>query len=562
MKLPYKTPMIQVGAFLACLLSCAFCGASQKLLIDLGSVASAQPSADGYYWNTLTSSLGTTIASGGVVDHEGNTLNGVSIHVASTAEAAFDHAGDLRNGTQYPDSVARDGFVVHGTGTSGADVVTLTLAGFAPLTEMDISFYGATPYTSWSRYARCRVNATDDIYFNNAENTFHTAVLYSVTSTASGEVTIELDAYRTSSMESRQGYLNAIEITLNPPENMYVDWRKTALPSAGLSENQRVGFSDPDGDGLCNMVEYFLATDPLAANAFAQVTIDDSSPQTEMVYEYARSSTTQATIRYEVSENLQDWTQVNLSETLVNPDIDGDGKRELVQVRLPVGGGTPAQYLRFQVEDTTMSRQLTYPFIKVACVGDSITYGTSLQDRNTQSYPAQLGAALSFNYEVKNFGISGSTMLKNGDKPYWNQWAFGAAKDYNPDVVIIKLGTNDSKPWNWSSKANYIPNYRDMIGEFQAQSSEPLVVVGLPCPAYTTNFSISGTVVEGEIVPWLTQMAREDHLLMVDFFTAMSGKSQYFPDGIHPNADGYTIMAQTAKAVVEKATYMRTNWKP
>ena len=59
--------------------------------------------------------------------------------------------------------------------------------------------------------------------------------------------------------------------------------------------------------------------------------------------------------------------------------------------------------------------------IRVACVGDSITFGSGIQDRNTNSYPAQLGRLLGEKWETRNFGVSGATLLKNGDKPYWKQ---------------------------------------------------------------------------------------------------------------------------------------------
>ena len=93
--------------------------------------------------------------------------------------------------------------------------------------------------------------------------------------------------------------------------------------------------------------------------------------------------------------------------------------------------------------------------IKIACVGDSITYGAGIKDRKNMNYPVQLGKILGQKYEVKNFGNSGSTMLKKGDKPYWKQREYKAALEFNPNIVIIKLGTNDTKPQNWKHGAEY-----------------------------------------------------------------------------------------------------------
>ena len=98
----------------------------------------------------------------------------------------------------------------------------------------------------------------------------------------------------------------------------------------------------------------------------------------------------------------------------------------------------------------------------VACIGDSITYGSGISDRANDSYPAQLGRMLwEFDpqWQTRNFGVSGATLLRNGDKPYVQQGAYNQALAAEPDVVIIKLGINDSKSWNWVHKDEYVSDY-------------------------------------------------------------------------------------------------------
>jgi len=87
----------------------------------------------------------------------------------------------------------------------------------------------------------------------------------------------------------------------------------------------------------------------------------------------------------------------------------------------------------------------------VACVGDSITYGSGISNRDNNSFPAQLGRMLQKfdnQWQTQNFGVSGATLLRNADKPYVQQSAYNQALAARPDAVIIKLGTNDSKPWS------------------------------------------------------------------------------------------------------------------
>ena len=121
---------------------------------------------------------------------------------------------------------------------------------------------------------------------------------------------------------------------------------------------------------------------------------------------------------------------------------------------------------------------------RIACVGDSITYGAAIKDRAKNCYPAQLGRMLGEKFDVRNFGVNGATMLKKGDKPYWKLKAYADAHDFQPEVVVIKLGTNDSKPHNWKHKEEYVADYVALIESFQKLESKPTVWVCYPVPAY------------------------------------------------------------------------------
>ena len=99
---------------------------------------------------------------------------------------------------------------------------------------------------------------------------------------------------------------------------------------------------------------------------------------------------------------------------------------------------------------------------KVACVGNSITYGMCISNREHDSYPAQLQRMLGEKYEVGNFGKSGATLLRKGHRPYNTQIEYKKAIDFKPDIVVIHLGINDTDPRNW-------PNYRDeFINDYYA----------------------------------------------------------------------------------------------
>jgi acyl-CoA thioesterase-1 len=105
---------------------------------------------------------------------------------------------------------------------------------------------------------------------------------------------------------------------------------------------------------------------------------------------------------------------------------------------------------------------------RIACVGDSITYGYGLASPSQQSYPAVLQTLLGTQHTVSNFGTSGCTLLKKGDKPYWNDANFGASDAFKPDVVVVMLGTNDAKPQNWAYQADFASDYGSMIDHYRA----------------------------------------------------------------------------------------------
>jgi lysophospholipase L1-like esterase len=182
--------------------------------------------------------------------------------------------------------------------------------------------------------------------------------------------------------------------------------------------------------------------------------------------------------------------------------------------------------------------------VRVACVGDSITFGAGVQGRETNSYPAALGRMLGPKFEVRNFGRSGATLLKRGDLPYWTTREFADATSFAPDVVILKLGTNDSKPPNWAHRDEFATDARALIEYFRALPSRPWVYVCLPVPVYQDKWGINEATVAGQIIPELLRVAQEARVPVIDLHSALGQRSNVFPDGVHPNAVGASYLAQ------------------
>jgi lysophospholipase L1-like esterase len=189
-------------------------------------------------------------------------------------------------------------------------------------------------------------------------------------------------------------------------------------------------------------------------------------------------------------------------------------------------------------------------------VGDSITYGAGVEDREKNNYPLVLGTMLGESYEVKNFGVSGATMLRNGDKPYTKEKAYTQAIEFKPDIVVIKLGTNDSKPQNWGKhKANFEDDYESMIQSFRQANPAVKVFCALPVPVIGKGaFGITNEIVEPEVIPLIKKAAADTKSEVIDLYAAFKGKDELIPDKVHPNAKGAAIIAKTVHdAITAKA---------
>lgn len=187
---------------------------------------------------------------------------------------------------------------------------------------------------------------------------------------------------------------------------------------------------------------------------------------------------------------------------------------------------------------------------RIACVGDSITAGSGLASPQIESWPARLGELLGPDYEVRNCGVSGSTLLKNGNKPYWKVSAFAAATKFQPDIVIIALGGNDSKSVNWDSHHDeFSADANALIDHFGSLPSAPKIYLALPTPAFSKAFGVTES--NNELIrAVLREVATSRHLTIIDLYSPLRGDSALFKDGIHPQAEGAAKIARTVHSVL------------
>ena len=191
--------------------------------------------------------------------------------------------------------------------------------------------------------------------------------------------------------------------------------------------------------------------------------------------------------------------------------------------------------------------------IKIACVGNSITYGAGIKDRDNDSYPAVLNRLLGRDkYDVRNYGVSARTLLNKGDRPYMKEQAYRDALAFNPDIVTIKLGTNDSKPYNWKHHAEFKNDLRTLIRSFQALDSHPQIFPCCPIPGTRWSWGINDSTTLHHVIPYIEEVATEMNLPLIDLYTAFTPYVHLMPDQIHPNPDGAAIIAHEIATVLNE----------
>ncbi len=200
--------------------------------------------------------------------------------------------------------------------------------------------------------------------------------------------------------------------------------------------------------------------------------------------------------------------------------------------------------------------------IKIACIGDSITYGLGIKNSIETGYPAKLQTLLGDQYEVKNFGNSGrgvilSTMRGPKEpRAYMKQKSYTDAMAFEPDIVICNLGINDCDEWhkNDAKKEEFRKDYLTLIESFQNLKTKPKIFIWTRLAPILKGHRFY----DSAQTKWAFQMrldldavAEKADVFAIDMFTPLFGCPDIMQgDGIHPNELGAQRIADATYAQV------------
>ena len=196
----------------------------------------------------------------------------------------------------------------------------------------------------------------------------------------------------------------------------------------------------------------------------------------------------------------------------------------------------------------------------VACVGNSITEGYGIWA--DKKYPDHLQEMLGDGYTVTNFGVSSMTFagatIKGGDNnaSYWKTEKFKAALASSPNIVVIELGTNDSKYFMESEGANYnylygqceksqlYTDYEALIDTFAHLPTNPEIYATLQPYSNNVGWAIMDTAIVSQINPIIKETATKKGVNIIDLHTLFNTPEWFLDDSVHPNAKGAQELAK------------------
>lgn len=200
--------------------------------------------------------------------------------------------------------------------------------------------------------------------------------------------------------------------------------------------------------------------------------------------------------------------------------------------------------------------------IKVACIGDSITYGHGIKDWAKNNYPVVLQNLLGNGYHVQSFGVSGRCVQDNSDQPYRALQQYQDSLAYNADIIVFMMGSNDTKPENWVGEEAFKAALIDLLDDYTQNEKKPQIYIcTTPSCFFMEDFEGELTSFDlrpayADIAAGITsEVSTELGYPVIDIHTLTAENPQWFEtDGVHPNNDGAAAIAAAVYQAISETT--------
>ena len=192
----------------------------------------------------------------------------------------------------------------------------------------------------------------------------------------------------------------------------------------------------------------------------------------------------------------------------------------------------------------------------VACVGNSITEGYGI-DWGEKKYPDHLQELMQPGDSAANFGTSGKMFYKESGESYWVQGKIKEALAFPADIVVIELGTNDSKLFYYTYYNVTVdmlkPSYEDLLDTFAHLPTHPEIYATLQPYSNNESWGIMDSTIVKYINPLIKETSVEKGVNIIDLHTLFQTPAWFLDDSVHPNPTGAQELAKIVNKYITLA---------
>ena len=154
---------------------------------------------------------------------------------------------------------------------------------------------------------------------------------------------------------------------------------------------------------------------------------------------------------------------------------------------------------------------------------------------------------------MRNFGYNDASARFDAYTPNVSKRVYRDSLEWNPDIVLLMLGTNDTKTRNWDPEV-FRRDYRKIVESYQSRPSHSRVVLIAPIRVFLIMgrplLGVRPDNMEEGVRPAIREIADDIGLELVDLHDLFKD-SKYCYDGVHPQRLGAQMLADAIYSAIQ-----------